>query len=495
MKQRHSFGIGEWKRLVISRWVSPSLAGGLGLAMGLSQCQGQQTLLETTTPIFVQASKQVNWFTGPQKISLGDVAIIDLPAGYRLTGKEGAQRILEDANTAVPDDLIGAVIANSGNWMAVLEYNAKGYVKDAQAAQINTEKVLQEAQTQARSSAQAGTASSISLIWQSLPAFDDNAHSLSWSLQVHDGPTTVLNEAVAILGRRGVLQMTAVQPFPATDTTSLKQMAGSISFKQGEQFADYRDGDPVATAGLAELIVGAREPQAAGFTGTAAIGLVYGSLILLVGLPVGFLVWRRVNRRSTAQAPATAMAQKAVTNGSAAAPALAMQGAEASAPQAAAASINNGNSGSRNRRKKMFDYPKFYTDVIQQLSLHAYGTGFTPINGKTNGNGYVNGNGNGNGKLNGYANGHANGHSNSNGHQNGHSDADVNGNGLMGEMIKAQIVELIATQKNLIEEQKLLLEQQTRLIEEKRWLIEEQTAFLRGQAELIDTQQYPLKLE
>jgi hypothetical protein len=33
------------------------------------------------------------------------------------------------------------------------------------------------------------------------------------------------------------------------------------------------------------------------------------------------------------------------------------------------------------------------------------------------------------------------------------------------------------------------------LIEEKRWLIEEQTAFIKGQAGMMNEQQFPLKFE
>jgi hypothetical protein len=109
------------------------------------------------------------------------------------------------------------------------------------------------------------------------------------------------------------------------------------------------------------------------------------------------------------------------------------------------------------RRKKVFDYSKFYTHVVMELSS------------RSNSGGVV---------LNGRPNNHAYG---------------ANETGA-SQTIASATLDLIASQKNLIEEQRRLMQQQTRLIEERRKLIEEQNSLLRRQTEMIESQ-YSLKLE
>jgi hypothetical protein len=106
----------------------------------------------------------------------------------------------------------------------------------------------------------------------------------------------------------------------------------------------------------------------------------------------------------------------------------------------------------RKRRKRVFNYSKFYTSVMRELSLHSY----HPANMA-------------NGKF------HANGHNHvpSNGQANGHA---VSNGTEVNQTIKSEIENLIAGQQVLIQKQKMLLEQQARLIEEKTRIIEEQTA-------------------
>lgn len=120
----------------------------------------------------------------------------------------------------------------------------------------------------------------------------------------------------------------------------------------------------------------------------------------------------------------------------------------------------------RHRGKRIFDYPKFYTTVMKELSRHQYGPP-TGVNGKSNINGHANGNS----------------HAGSNGHAHVPSRDHAVPNGMNAhQTIKSEIDNLIAAQKGLIQEQKSILEQQNRLIEEKHRLIDEQAAFLNNQS-------------
>ena len=474
MKVRHVQSLGGLKRPTTICLI-PVLAV---LFTFYSQCQGQQASVGSVIP----ADPGIGWAAGPQKRSLGDYADVDIPAGYRMTDAHGARIILDSLNSPAPLNLIGALSDTAGKWWAIVEYSPKGFVKDGD--QINSTGVLKALQTEM----QAAGEPNASLIWKSAPVYDSQMHSLSWSIEAQNASKTELNQTVVLLGRRGYVTIISYQADPAADTSPLKQLAAGINFKDGERYADFQSGDQVARIGLSDLIVGEKHIAKAGigrgFAGTSA-AWIYAGIFVCVAIGGVMLV-----RRKKASAVSKAVAVPAAP----ASPAVAAN-SSVTAPAAAAVAGNGHQNGAvspkmpeqkkqvkqfhRNRRKKIFNYPKFYTNVMRELSLHSYG----PIhysNGKSHANGHANGH------LNGTSKGHANGHSN--GHANG--DANNGSNGL-NEAIKTEIAALIANQKNLIEEQKCLLEQQTKLIAEKRWLIEEQSAFLKGQSE----QQFPLKFE
>jgi uncharacterized membrane-anchored protein len=485
---------------VCDRLTTFCLVAGLGIfSLALQpQCRAQQSLDST-----LFSGSSVSWVSGPQSLSVGTYADIQIPQGFRWVSGLAARSILEGQNNPVPDDLIGVIAPDSGKWWAVVEFAPKGYLKDPK--EFSSPVAVKYAETALNDQrTRQGLSAITSLDWQSKPAYDGQAHSLSWSLQVQAGAAKALDQKIVLLGRHGILQITAVQPYPFTDAPSLSQLASNVAFKDGERYTDYQSGDKIASIGMEELVTGDDAANLAathGFGGTAA-ALVYaglGACVLVGGLVVVMKRKKHHHRRVRVSAPvASATAITAATVASNGALAHASNGSNGSsahkngngqvaAPAMAKVTLNQGNrkdlKGNRSRRRKVFNYPKFYTNVMRELSLHSYGPGVSMTNGKSKTNGHANG----------HENGHANGHAQANGHtngSNGHANGTNGGNGV-NEAIKSEIVEIIASQKNLIQEQKALLEQQTKLIEEKRWLIEEQTAFLKGQSE----GQFPLKFE
>jgi hypothetical protein len=368
-------------------------------------------------------------------------------------------------------------------------------------AQMDSAAVLKAVQKQLQN--QGNGRGITSLTWQSQPAFDAQANSLTWSLQVQAGASKSLNEGVALLGRHGVLEVTSVRSYPLAAAPALDQIVSeNINFKDGDRYSNYQKGDKVGDIGLVGLIAGNNDYRAT-TAGTASwVYWVYSGLGVCAAFGgIMVLVSRRKKHshrivRPAVSAPPVAEPQPAVA-------AQIVQTApvapvtpkiEDSVPLTnvklnghsktnGAVTERNGKQFHRNRRKRVFNYPKFYTHVMKELSFHSYEASPLMTNGKSrNGNGY--------------ANGHSNGHTNgTNGHTNGTNGANGSNGSETNGSSKSGIEELITTQKALIQEQKCLLEQQTRLIEEKRWLIEEQTAFLKGQTGMMNEQQFPLKFE
>lgn len=465
--------------------VAACLVGVVTGTVCVQQSLAQQA--NSQSPVFSDPLKQINWISGPQKVSIGSFADVSIPNGYRFTDARGARVILDNANTPVPNDLIGVLADSGGTWWAVMEYDKNGYIKSADLSQIDSAAVLKSVQKHLQNQDNRGITS---LTWQSQPAFDAQADSVTWSIQAKAGSAETLNEGVALLGRHGVMEVTAVRPYPLAAAPALAQIVSKdITFKAGERYADYQNGDAVGEISLAGLIAG--DGGRAVQTGTATwVYWVYSGLAVCVAF-AGFMVVgsRKKQRRHRAVRTPVPVAQ-AVPAAQPAVVAPVRPSVQASVPltnvklnghaKTNGTSVDRNGKFHRNRRKRVFDYPKFYTHVMKELSFHAYEASPLMMNGKSR-----------NGHTNGYTNGHTNGNG-ANGHTNG-ANGSNGSNGTSNDSFKSGVEELIATQKALIQEQKCLLEQQTRLIEEKRWLIEEQTAFLKGQ--VLSEQQFPLKFE
>jgi hypothetical protein len=127
----------------------------------------------------------------------------------------------------------------------------------------------------------------------------------------------------------------------------------------------------------------------------------------------------------------------------------------------------NGNGKDNAKRRRMFNYHKFYTEMVLQgpspstVAENSYNpyagyyVEYEPPRINNNGNGH-----NGNGNVNGNGNGHH----------------DANG----------AHVDLLATQKSLIQNQQRLIDEQARLIEEKSRLIAEKNQLLERQSQMLD---------
>jgi uncharacterized membrane-anchored protein len=445
--------------------------------------QAQQSLA-APSGVFADPLKYVNWISGPQNVTVEDIADICVPDGCRLTEVHGARMILASFNDAIPDDLIGIIAPASGKWMGILEYSPAGYVEDPDMSRIDSNAVLKKVVDQMNSKAKQSVTT---LNWQSQPAYDAAQHVLKWSLvAVNSTSTKVLSRTAALFGRHGVLQITIVQPFSPGDVPSLKQLAGTIAFKNGERYTDYQRGDKVAEIGLVELILGEKQAHqtslANGGFGALAVWIYCGLAACLVTVGVIMLLRRnkapRLHRRRLSRihthVPAPAIQNKALVNNvSSNQLSLALKYHESNG-HAVPIPISNHRNGwrlfKRKRRKRVYDFSKSYMNIMRQLSRGSF-LSVNATNGKP--------------PSNGHANEHSNGHGNGDSHihTNGHFKGSAAPNGAAeNQTVKPEIVNLIACLQILIAEQKSLLEQQTRLIKEKSRLIEEQTAFLKTQS-------------
>src|SRR5438132_132229 len=79
-----------------------------------------------------QQQPKIDWQAGPTVGYLGDIAQINIPKGYRFTGKKGAQQVLVLTHNVPGGNELGALVsdAENSNWFMIFEFHDTGYVKD-----------------------------------------------------------------------------------------------------------------------------------------------------------------------------------------------------------------------------------------------------------------------------------------------------------------------------------------------------------------------------
>jgi uncharacterized membrane-anchored protein len=396
---------------------------------------------------------------------------VKVSPGYRFADAQQARIFLEGIKQPVPTSLVGIVAPAAGGGWVALEYSPIGYVADADKDRIDATSLLKSLSSRASKSRQPQSAGAVAKAdWEIKPTYDSDAHALEWAVRTEgrNGAQAAVNHTMRLLGRHGVLD--AVMSKGSTDSgdsATLKQLVKGISFKEGEAYADFKNGDKLAVSGVAATIAtdigasaGSDSLGNADGEGSSTFFWIGIAVVACAGLGGTVLLLKKFKQHKShaaaahSSAPIVAHANtvppvngsKSKINGSRAPVGAIMANGHGHGP--------NGN----NKRRRMFNYHKFYTEMVLQ--------GPTPSIGVDNYGGL---------EMESYRQGRHAAESESAASNNGHHGAVLNANS-----------ELIANQKALIEEQTRLIDQQAKLIEEKSRLIAEKNQLLKRQSELID---------
>jgi uncharacterized membrane-anchored protein len=149
--------------------------------------------------------------------------------------------------------------------VVTISYADDGYVKDGDAGKINYDDLLKQMQTAIQEEDKArrdkGYPTMRLVGWAAPPHYDAATHKLYWAKDVRfDGEAEdTLNYDIRILGRHGVLVLTAVSEmdqFPEIQKQT-PQILSMVDFNQGNRYADFDPKvDKVAAYGIAALVAG-----------------------------------------------------------------------------------------------------------------------------------------------------------------------------------------------------------------------------------------------
>jgi uncharacterized membrane-anchored protein len=207
------------------------------------------------------------------EITLGDgLAKITVPKGFKYLDAEQANFVLtqlwgnpESGSTLgmlLPED---KGVLEASTWVFDIQFDEIGYVKDADANEIDYAELLTTMQQETRDGNAIRLANgydAIQLIgWASNPYYDHDKKILHWAKELSFGDMEehTLNYNIRILGRKGVLMLNAIANMEDLPTVkaNIPLITSSVNFEQGHSYFDFDPNvDEVAAWTLSGLVAG-----------------------------------------------------------------------------------------------------------------------------------------------------------------------------------------------------------------------------------------------
>jgi uncharacterized membrane-anchored protein len=240
---------------------------------------------------------EFSFVDGPTDGDLGE-AMIKVPAGSMFTGKAGTNKWMVATSGREDAEARGLINGPDGRWMVMFTYEETGHIKDDEKDDLDADDLLdnyKEGQEAANEFRQQNGIEPIFIDgWEQKPAYNEQVKSLEWAITAHSPTSTrIVNFNTRLLGRTGV--MSAVLMYG--DDVQLKDIIGDFralmsgfTFKDGQRYSEFRDGDKLAEYGLAALVAGGGVALAAKTGLLAKLGLVLakgGKAIILGIVAVG----------------------------------------------------------------------------------------------------------------------------------------------------------------------------------------------------------------
>ena len=209
--------------------------------------------------------EDLGW-TRTGKAKIGSRSEIEVPEGLKITGSQGAQKLLRMMDNLPSGRELAILSTEDLSWWADFTFSDDGYVKDDEKGDIDADKLLatlKEAQVESnKARKKQGLNPFLLTEWAVKPFYNEESKSLEFGFKIkEDAPGEEgesVNYSTKILGRHGVMNVTLVCA-PEALESSLAELRGALkgfSYVTGESYAEYRKGDKVAEYGLTALIAG-----------------------------------------------------------------------------------------------------------------------------------------------------------------------------------------------------------------------------------------------
>ncbi|MCB9743602.1 MAG: DUF2167 domain-containing protein [Alphaproteobacteria bacterium] len=231
----------------------------------------------------------------------GGLATLSLPEDYLYLGPKGADKVLQAWGNPAGGGGLGMIVPadvslfTEAGWAVLLIYEADGYVEDDDAEDIDWGDLLEEMQEGTEEDNDIRRQQGLMAIhledWAEPPHYDTSRKLLYWAtvLRGDDGGRS-LNYDIRVLGRRGVLAMSAIATVEQLPTLKpeMERVLTFATFNEGHRYEDFDpDLDDVAAYGIGALVAGKLASKAGLFAVLGAFLLKAKKLVVLGVLALG----------------------------------------------------------------------------------------------------------------------------------------------------------------------------------------------------------------
>jgi uncharacterized membrane-anchored protein len=228
------------------------------------------TLRAQTVDAINATQMDLHYETGVVKIANG-IAQLNIPPGFKFLNAEKSKYIINELWHKSPQpDLAGMLFPEwggpgvKGSYAVVINYEARGFVKDEDAHKIDYRQVLTNLQRDEvvdNAERKSMGYTPVHLIrWAQQPVYDKTRNELYWAKELQEGNSNEhkLSYNLRVLGRQGILSMNAESSMQNTflknDFNKLLHIA---SFTVGNRHADFEaKTDKVAAWTIGTLVSG-----------------------------------------------------------------------------------------------------------------------------------------------------------------------------------------------------------------------------------------------
>lgn len=246
------------------------------------------------------AFKKVNWQQGPSIADIDKWAEIRVPAGFVFTNGADTRLLMEEMGNPSSNSEVGFFAPDSLEWFVVFEFNDVGYIRDDEKDSLDADAILDSIRRGTEESNKVRRKkgfSGLNIIgWEVKPRYNEVTHNLEWAIRAQDdNGDLIINHNTRLLSRRGVMRVTLVvdpQKLPAV-LPIYRAKLDDFSFKAGQSYAEFTQGDKIAKYGLTALVAGSAGAAAAKFGLFKLIGK-FGKVIFLAILAFFVGIWAKI---------------------------------------------------------------------------------------------------------------------------------------------------------------------------------------------------------
>ncbi len=262
-------------------------------------------MMVCTVPAF--AEEELNWIEGGQKVNVGtNLAELQLGTDFIFLDAENTKKYITQSGMEPNGEEIGVVFPKDEKqtWAVYFEYTESGHIKDDEKQDIDADALLESYKEGTKEMNKDLSPENQLFVdkWDVPPFYDNDLHSLSWSLLAHDNQNNgVINYNVRLLSREGYISAILV-----SDPENLKKdrivfnnnILSQFHLKKGQRYEDFDSKtDKVAEFGLTGLILGGAGLVVAKKAGLLAVLIPLLKKFWIVLVLVGGAVWGIIRKK------------------------------------------------------------------------------------------------------------------------------------------------------------------------------------------------------